>query len=46
MSFSILNQNQLNHELLNLLTKNPPDMLWIKDIEGQYIYGLQTSLQR
>lgn len=38
MPSSILSQNQLNQELLNLITENLPDMLWIKDIEGRYIY--------
>lgn len=37
--------NELNHfssELLELLTKNLNDLLWVKDLEGRYIYVNQT----
>lgn len=30
---------KLDKKLLHLLTENLPDMLWIKDIEGKYIYA-------
>ena len=39
-SLSLLKEN--NSELLNLLTKNLPDMLWVKDIMGNYIYANQA----
>jgi len=31
-----------NSELLKLLTKDLPDMLWVKDLDGAYIYANQA----
>jgi len=42
MSFQISQLNKHNADLLNLLTKNLPDMLWVKDTEGNYIYANET----
>lgn len=39
MPFNDLSKEQYNSELVKLLTENLPDMLWIKDIEGHYIYA-------
>lgn len=39
MSFNLQELAKLDKKLLNLLTENLPDMLWIKDIEGNYIYA-------
>jgi len=39
MSFELGNIHDGNFSLLHLLTENLPDMLWIKDLEGKYIYA-------
>ena len=39
MPFNDLSKEQYNSELVKLLTENLPDMLWIKDVEGHYIYA-------
>ena len=38
MPFKIENLKENNSELIDLLTKNLPDMLWIKDTDGKYLY--------
>lgn len=42
MSFKISDLQEHNSELLELLTKHLPDMLWVKDINGKYLYANQT----
>ncbi|MEA1915198.1 MAG: PAS domain-containing protein, partial [Campylobacterota bacterium] len=42
MSFDIKNLAQMDESLLRLLTQHLPDMLWIKDINGVYIYANQA----
>jgi len=39
MSFDISNLQEHNSELLKLLTQHLPDMLWVKDLEGKYLYA-------
>ncbi len=39
MSFELENLKEHNSELLNLLTQHLPDMLWVKDIDGLYMYA-------
>jgi len=39
MPFNISNITEYDATLLNLLTQNLPDMLWIKDLDGIYIYA-------
>lgn len=39
MSFELSKLEEHNSALLELLTKNLPDMLWVKDINGKYIYA-------
>ncbi|MBU1659625.1 EAL domain-containing protein [bacterium] len=39
MPFSLLDINEHNAELLSLLTQHLPDMLWVKDTNGNYIYA-------
>ena len=38
MPFKLSNLHEHNSELLKLLTQHLPDMLWVKDTEGTYIY--------
>lgn len=38
MDFTLKNLKALNSELLELLTHQLPDMLWVKDIHGRYLY--------
>jgi len=38
MPFKIENLKENNSELIDLLTKNLPDMLWVKDTDGKYLY--------
>jgi len=38
MSFELEDLKEHNSELLNLLTLHLPDMLWVKDIDGLYMY--------
>ena len=42
MPFNIKDLKEHNSELLNLLTKHLPDMLWVKDLDGKYIYVNQA----
>ena len=42
MSFTIEDLQEHNSELLSLLTKHLPDMLWVKDLEGTYLYANQA----
>ena len=42
MPFEISDFKEHNSELLKLLTKNLPDMLWVKDLEGNYMYVNQA----
>ncbi len=39
MSFELEDLKEHNSELLNLLTQHLPDMLWVKDIDGLYMYA-------
>ncbi len=42
MPFNIKDLKEHNSELLSLLTKHLPDMLWVKDLDGKYIYVNQA----
>lgn len=42
MPFEISNLQEHNSELLKLLTLHLPDMLWVKDINGKYLYTNQA----
>ena len=42
MSFQIETLKEHNSGLVKLLTQNLPDMLWVKDREGTYIYVNQS----
>jgi diguanylate cyclase (GGDEF)-like protein len=42
MSFKLSDLQQHNSELLNLLTRHLPDMLWVKDLDGLYLYANQA----
>lgn len=42
MPFNISDLKEHNSELLKLLTQNLPDMLWVKDLEGVYMYANQA----
>ena len=39
MAFKLSDLEEHNSELLKLLTENLPDMLWVKDVNGKYIYA-------
>ncbi len=39
MLFELEDLKEHNSELLNLLTQHLPDMLWVKDLEGVYMYA-------
>ena len=39
MSFDLKNLSKMDSSLLKLLTYHLPDMLWIKDVDGIYIYA-------
>jgi len=39
MAFELSDLNEYNSELLRLLTLNLPDMLWVKDLNGTYLYA-------
>jgi signal transduction histidine kinase len=39
MPFKLDDLQQHNEDLLKLLTENLPDMLWVKDINGNYLYA-------
>ena len=38
MPFNLEDLQQHNSGLLNLLTEHLPDMLWVKDLDGKYLY--------
>ncbi|MBU0720173.1 PAS domain-containing sensor histidine kinase [bacterium] len=42
MPFDISDLKEHNSEMLKLLTSNLPDMLWVKDINGIYMYANQA----
>lgn len=42
MSFNLLELGQHNSKLLELLTRHLPDMLWVKDLNGVYLYANQA----
>ncbi len=42
MPFKLADLKQHNSELLKLLTERLPDMLWVKDVNGNYIYANQA----
>ena len=42
MAFHISDLKEHNSELLKLLTLNLPDMLWVKDLDGIYLYTNQA----
>ena len=42
MPFKISELKEHNSELLKLLTQNLPDMLWVKDLDGVYMYVNQA----
>ncbi|MEA1920704.1 MAG: EAL domain-containing protein, partial [Campylobacterota bacterium] len=39
MAFELSDLKEHNSELLNLLTLHLPDMLWVKDLNGVYLYA-------
>ena len=42
MSFQMEDLKEHNSELLKLLTQHLPDMLWVKDLDGIYLYANQA----
>lgn len=42
MPFKISDLKEHNSELLKLLTQNLPDMLWVKELNGNYVYTNQA----
>lgn len=42
MPFKLSDLKEHNSELLKLLTEQLPDMLWVKDLEGRYLYANQA----
>ncbi|EDZ63099.1 PAS/PAC sensor signal transduction histidine kinase [Sulfurimonas gotlandica GD1] len=42
MPFEIKDLKEHNSELLKLLTQHLPDMLWVKDLNGIYLYANQS----
>ncbi|MEA3384512.1 MAG: PAS domain S-box protein [Campylobacterota bacterium] len=46
MPYSLENLSKMDLSLLTLLTKHLPDMLWIKDINGKYIYANKAICDR
>ncbi len=42
MPFTLSDLKENNSDLLNLLTQHLPDMLWVKDLNGIYIYANKT----
>jgi len=42
MAFSLDDLKEHNSQLLRLLTQNLPDMLWVKDLNGKYLYANQA----
>lgn len=42
MAFEISDLKEHNGELLKLLTKQLPDMLWVKEVNGNYLYANQA----
>lgn len=43
MLYKLLDLKENDCKLLKLLTEELPDMLWIKDIDGKYIYANQAT---
>ena len=39
MSFKLADLKENNLDLLELLTQHLPDMLWVKDVDGKYVYA-------
>jgi diguanylate cyclase (GGDEF)-like protein len=39
MAFTLKDLSDHNEELLRLMTETLPDMLWVKDVDGTYIYA-------
>jgi len=39
MSFNLSDLQENNADLLELLTQHLPDMLWVKDVDGTYLYA-------
>ncbi len=39
MTFELEDLKEHNSDLLSLLTEHLPDMLWVKDLDGKYIYA-------
>ena len=42
MPFELSDLQEHDSELLRLLTRNLPDMLWVKDMQGKYLYANQA----
>ena len=42
MAFEISDLKEHNEELLKLLTQHLPDMLWVKEVNGNYLYANQA----
>ncbi|MBN2871120.1 MAG: PAS domain-containing sensor histidine kinase [Campylobacterales bacterium] len=42
MAFEISDLKEHNSELLKLLTQHLPDMLWVKEVNGNYLYANQA----
>lgn len=42
MTFTLSDLQEHNSSLITLLTQNLPDMLWVKDLNGNYIYANQA----
>jgi len=42
LAFEIADLKEHNSELLKLLTQNLPDMLWVKALNGEYLYANQA----
>lgn len=42
LTFEISDLKEHNSELLKLLTQNLPDMLWVKELNGNYVYANQS----
>ena len=42
LPFELSDLQAHDSELLRLLTRNLPDMLWVKDLEGKYLYANQA----
>jgi PAS domain S-box-containing protein len=42
LPFELSDLQEHDSELLRLLTRNLPDMLWVKDMQGKYLYANQA----